>query len=66
MLNVIKRIGIVCYGFCYITGAVSLLIGFMISISPASPPIYVIWYLFSAALFITGFFLKYIFFGHGR
>ena len=65
MLDIIHRIGIVCYRFCYITGTILVILGFLINISSEGTAVYIFYYLFALVLFIIGFLMRYIFYGNG-
>lgn len=64
MLDIIHRIGKVCYRFCYIMGAILVVLGFLISISSETTAVYIFWYLFAVVFFSIGFLVRYIFCGN--
>ncbi len=65
MLNIINRIGIVCYRVCNIAGTIIIILGVMVNLfSPATTTaVDIFYYLFAVVLFIIGFLVKYIFCG---
>ena len=63
MLDIINRIGIVCYSFCYIAGFILVVLGILVHTTSDGPAYYVFYYIFAATLFSIGFLVKYIFYG---